>query len=54
MSKPVYNQLTNEVGGQKAPLSVHACKIGARLIDSDINETNWRITQHNYLTTTTN
>ena len=36
MSKSVYNKLTDEVGGQKAPLSLHACKSGTRITDSEI------------------
>ena len=44
MSKSVYNKLTDEVGGQKAPLTLHACKLGSRLTNR-----NWRLTQHNFL-----
>ena len=54
MTKSVYNQLIDEVDGQKVPHSIHACKTGAKLTDSDLTESNWRITQHNYLPTTTN
>ena len=51
MSKLVYNQLTDEVGGKKAPLSLHACKFGARITESDLTDCNWRLNQHNYLPT---
>ena len=54
MSKSMYNQLIDEVGGQKVPLSLHAFKIGARLTNSDLIECNWMITQDNCLPTTTN
>ena len=32
--------LVDEVGGQKEPHSLHACKTGARLTDSDLTECN--------------
>ena len=54
MTKSVYNQFTDEVGGKKAPHSLHACKTGTRLTDCDLTEINLRITQHNYSPTTTN
>ena len=38
MCKSVYNQLTNDVGGQKAPHSLHACKNGSRITDSDVTD----------------
>ena len=40
MSKSAYNQLTDKVGGQKAPHSLHACKIGTRITDGDLNKCN--------------
>ena len=40
MSKSVYNQLTNDVGGKEVPLSMHAYKTGARLTESDITDFN--------------
>ena len=54
MSKSVYNQLTDEVGGKKTPLTLHACKSGARITESDLTDCNWRLIKHNYLPTTTN
>ena len=51
MSKSVYNQLTDEVGGQKVPHSLHACKIGAMITDCDLTDSNGNIAQHNYLPT---
>ena len=54
MSKLVYNQLIDGVGGTKAPLSLKSCKIGARLTKSDLTDYNWRLTQHKFLPTTAN
>ena len=50
MSKSVYNQLIDEVGGQKVPHSLNACKTDARLTESNLNDFNWRITQNELLT----
>ena len=41
MSKSVYNKLTDEVGGQKVPHSLHACKTVGRITNSDLTEINW-------------
>ena len=36
------------------PLSLHACKTGVRLTESDLTDCNWTLTQHNFLPTMTN
>ena len=51
MTKSIYNQLTNEVGGKNEPQSLHAYKTNARIIDCEITNSNWNITQHKCLPT---
>ena len=40
MSKSAYNQLNDEVGWENAPLSLHACKTGARITEIDLTDCN--------------
>ena len=40
MSKSLYNQLTDHVGGKNVPLSLHACKTGARITETDLTDCN--------------
>ena len=38
MSKSIYNNLTDEVGGKHEPLSLHAWKNGTGITESDLTD----------------